>query len=256
MTKTKTNGGEETSLAVAGNSAEALISQAIQKGVDVGVMERLLAMRTQLKQESAKEAYDSAMSLFQADCPTIQKTKKVLNKDKIVRYAYAPLEDIVTQVKKFIQAHGFSYTIDTLVEDGWVTAICKTTHEFGHSETSSFKVPIDKEGYMSAPQKFASALTFAKRYAVCNAFGILTGDEDDDTQALIAEEKKTTIFEKAKEMIGTANLASLMDYKAKISVSKKYIDQEKAELFKLIDKREIQIEAEKEPKKEFKWSKK
>ena len=49
---------------------------------------------------------------------------------------------------------------------------------------STFKVPIDKEGYMNAPQKFASALTFAKRYAFCNAFGILTGDEDDDSNAV------------------------------------------------------------------------
>jgi hypothetical protein len=34
------------------------------------------------------------------------------------------------------------------------------------------------EGYMTAPQKYASVLTFAKRYALCNALGISTGDED------------------------------------------------------------------------------
>ena len=42
-------------------------------------------------------------------------------------------------------------------------------------------MPIDKDGFMNTPQKFASALTYAKRYAFCNAFGILTADEDDDT---------------------------------------------------------------------------
>jgi ERF superfamily protein len=31
---------------------------------------------------------------------------------------------------------------------------------------------------MTAPQKYASVLTFAKRYALCNALGISTGDED------------------------------------------------------------------------------
>jgi hypothetical protein len=32
----------------------------------------------------------------------------------------------------------------------------------------------------SANQDYASALTFAKRYAFCNAFGIMTGDADTD----------------------------------------------------------------------------
>src|SRR3990167_3791525 len=35
---------------------------------------------------------------------------------------------------------------------------------------------------MNAAQKVASALTYAKRYAFCNAFGILTGDADDDAR--------------------------------------------------------------------------
>ena len=36
---------------------------------------------------------------------------------------------------------------------------------------------------MSDSQKYAGALTFAKRYAFCNAFGILTADEDIDGHA-------------------------------------------------------------------------
>jgi hypothetical protein len=35
---------------------------------------------------------------------------------------------------------------------------------------------------MSQTQVEAATLTFAKRYAFCNAFGILTGDEDIDAQ--------------------------------------------------------------------------
>jgi hypothetical protein len=36
---------------------------------------------------------------------------------------------------------------------------------------------------MNAQQKVASALTYAKRYAFCNALGILTTDQDDDAQS-------------------------------------------------------------------------
>ena len=162
------------------NSAEALISQAISKGVDVGTMERLLAMRATIKAEAAKEAFNAAMANFQGEQPAIVKDKIVHDKYGKERYRFAPLDVIVRQVKDNLQRNGLSYTTDSNVEEGWVTAICKVTHTLGHSELSSFKVPVDKDSYMSQPQKFAAALTFAKRYAFCNAFGILTGDEDTD----------------------------------------------------------------------------
>jgi len=162
----------------------AMVQRAIDKGVPVETMERLLAMYEKLQARQAKAEFDRALAAFQAECPTIQKTKKVMNKDgRSVRYQYAPLEVIVQQVKGLLEKHGFSYTVDAEVEPGLVRATCKATHQAGHSQTSSFSVPIDKDAYMNPAQQCASALTFAKRYAFVNAFGILTGDEDDDSQA-------------------------------------------------------------------------
>ena len=73
-------------------SAEVLIGQAIQKNVPVETMERLLAMRRELKAEWAKEQYDRAMAQFQADCPTIVKTKseRSVRKDTRRRYCRLP----------------------------------------------------------------------------------------------------------------------------------------------------------------------
>ena len=163
---------------------ESIIRFALEKGnVNVDIMERLLAMRTQLQAESAKRQFDLELAAFQSECPAIQKRKNVMNKDgKTIRYSYAPLDDIVDQVKPLLKSHGFSYSIDidTSAEKGWVVVRCQITHSDGHSKDSSFKCPIDPQGFMSEPQKYASALTFAKRYAFCNAFGILTADEDND----------------------------------------------------------------------------
>ncbi len=165
-------------------SIEKLLSEAVKSGATIETMERLLAMRRELKAEKAQEEYNAAMSDFQKDCPIIKKDKQVLNKDKSsVRYKFAPIDSILRQTKEFIQKHGFSYTINTKVEGLTVKAICKVTHTFGHSEESEFQVPIDPDGYMNNQQRFASALTFAKRYAFCNAFGILTGDEDNDAKS-------------------------------------------------------------------------
>lgn len=164
-------------------SAEALIAKAIDKNVPVETMERLMAMRRELRSEMAKSAFDQAMAKFQAECPMIQKTKEVRTKAGAIAYRYAPIESIVAQVKDRIRDNGFSYAIDTETLEGTVKAICIVKHELGHSEQSSFEVPLgNKTDVMSQSQVVAAALTFAKRYAFCNAFGIMTGDEDNDGQ--------------------------------------------------------------------------
>lgn len=165
-------------------SVEGFIEKGIMQNVPVETLEKLLAMRSQLKAEHAKEAFIAAMSKFQAECPVISKDKDVNDKHGKYRYSYAPMDSIVSQIKEPLGRNGFSYTVDTTNKDGLLTAVCKITHILGHSETSTFEVPIDKDSYMSAPQKYAAASTFAKRYAFQNALGILTGDQDTDAADL------------------------------------------------------------------------
>lgn len=166
------------------SSVEGFIEKAIAQGATVETLEKLLAMRKELKAEHAKEAFIAAMSKFQAECPVIKKDKEVLDKYGKHRYNFAPMDSIVSQIKEPLGRNGLSYTVDTTNKDGLLTAVCKITHILGHSEISSFEVPIDKDSYMSAPQKYAAASTFAKRYAFQNALGILTGDQDTDAADL------------------------------------------------------------------------
>lgn len=164
-------------------SIEAVIQNAIDKGVAVETMERLLAMRRELKAEASKEAYDRAMAAFQAECPTIVKTKSVHTSSGDLAYKYAPIESIVQQVAPYLQRHGFSYSTGMELKENGVRVVVKVTHELGHSEESAMEVPFGtKTPVMSDTQVTAAAQTFAKRYAFCNAFGILTGDEDNDAR--------------------------------------------------------------------------
>jgi len=168
-------------------SIEKMITQAIQSGVPVETMERILAMRKELKAEYAKEQFDIAMANFQKNCPVITKTKIVLGKDKrTVRYRYAPLDSIIKQVKGIIAENNLSYSIRTTSNEKMLTATVRVSHTAGHSEESSFSIPISDEQYMTEVQKYGARATFAKRYAFTDAFGILTGDEDTDAN----EEKK------------------------------------------------------------------
>lgn len=178
----------------AAGSAELLIQQAIEKGLPVETMERLLAMRKDLIAERAKEAFDTAMAKFQAECPVIKKTKEGgKTKSGTVVYHFAPLDEIIKQTKELIGKHGFSYAIKVKTTPTDVTVDCIVKHEMGHSETSTMQVPLgQKTDVMSMPQVVASATTFATRYAFRNAFGIITGDTDNDAENMNKQPPKVT----------------------------------------------------------------
>lgn len=185
-------------------SVDTFISQAIAGNLPVETMEKLFALRERVKAEAAREAFVKSMAMFQSNCPVIIKTKRVNNKSGELRYMFAPIDSIVEQIKKPLGDANLAYTFTVKNEKGLVTAICKVTHVLGHSEESSFEIPIDEEGYMTAPQKVASALTFAKRYALCNALGISTGDEDTD--ATDVGKDKTPKSVKSKIMLALREL--------------------------------------------------
>lgn len=160
-----------------------LISRAIAKG-NIDTIKSLLDMQLQLKAQAATEAYFQALAAFQAECPIIRKKRKVFEKNSTtdVRYRFAPIEDIAEIAAPLLTRRGFSWTIKTQQEPTSVKAIVES-HNFGHTEITEFAVPIMPDAYMTAPQKVASALTFACRYAFRNTFGIITGSDDDDAQS-------------------------------------------------------------------------
>lgn len=172
---------EELTVSRRENEINTFIGHAIEKGLPVETMERLFALHREAKADFAKEQFVSALSVFQKEIPVITKNKKVLNKDgRTIRYQYASLDSIAEQIKEPLTKNGLSYSWEVENKPGVIRATCKITHRFGHSEVSSFEIPIDTDGYMTAPQKYASALTYAKRYSLCNALGISTAEEDTD----------------------------------------------------------------------------
>jgi ERF superfamily len=175
---------QETVIMSVRHDAEALIAKAIDKNVPVETMERLLIMRRELKAEWAKAEFDKAMAAFQAECPIIKKTKGVKTDSGELAYKYAPLDSIVGQVKDILSKHGFSYGVDQpATKQGYIKVALTVKHKSGHSEVTCVELPLgNKTRIMSQTQVEAAALTFAKRYAFCNAFGILTGDEDTDAK--------------------------------------------------------------------------
>lgn len=163
-------------------SVENMIMQAIKEGTPVETLERVLAMRDKLKAEYAKEQFDKAMANFQMECPIIKKNKQVFDKYGKLRYSFASIDSIISQTKKLIADNGLSYRFKNTVTDKTMVVECIVTHTDGHSESSPFTVNLGTEEYMTDVQKSGARSTFAKRYSFCDAFGIMTGDEDTDAK--------------------------------------------------------------------------
>lgn len=202
------------------DEATALISQAIDKNVPVETMEKLLAMRRELNAEKAKAAYDTAMAEFQAECPTIEKKTQGYN------YKYADLTTIIEQVKDLLARHGFSYTFDTDEVDNAIIVYCKVKHTAGHSEISKAQIKRETTTKMNASQQSGAAMTYGKRYAFVNAFGILTGDEDTDASTPPA---KTSLMQHNTQ--GGANLKP-----GDVGSSKEITDMQKGDIIRLLGK--------------------
>jgi len=79
------DGKQQQSLLPIKGEVETLIAQAIDKNVPVQTMERLLVMRRELKAEFAKEAFDKAMSEFQAGARQLEKRSAFIRKLGIKR---------------------------------------------------------------------------------------------------------------------------------------------------------------------------
>jgi len=157
-----------------------MISHAIDKGATVETLEKMFALQERWEANQAKKKFDKAMSDFQAKCPVIKKNKDVFDKQGKLRYSYALLDSIVSQTRKLISEAGLSYRFANTKTETEMVVECIVTHIDGHSQSSPFTVAIGTEQYMTDTQKMGARSTFAKRYAFCDAFGIMTGDEDND----------------------------------------------------------------------------
>ena len=192
------------------NQVDVLITQAINKNVPVETLERLLTMRERWMADKARDAYFKSMTEFQYECPIIKKTRKIYNKTGTFLYAYAPLDSIIYQVRHIMYKYGLSYAMITVPDTEYAIVSCIVRHIQGHEEVSPpVRYPLgNKTDIMSATQHYAAALTFAKRYAFCDAFGIMTGNTDTD--AVKVEKEIKYISEEDIELL--CKLAEQLGY--------------------------------------------
>ena len=164
--------------------AGALLSKAVEANLPVESMERLLAMRAELRAEQAAGAFAAALADFQRDLPPIPKsqTAHIVSQRGKFSYRYADLADIQRAIAAPLHNHGLAVTFDTQENGQNLDVICTVHHIAGHSQSARFPVPVDHGARMNAAQQVGAALTYGRRYALTAALGIVTADEDNDAQ--------------------------------------------------------------------------
>jgi hypothetical protein len=161
-----------------------LVELAIREKVDVGVLERIVALQERVSERNARAAYFEAVSRFQESVPEIPKSKRVNYVTKTgarIDYNYAPLDAITRAIRTPLRVNGLSYSWDVdSSTNGVMTVACTLRHIDGHSERSTFPVPVDTAAKMSNAQANGAALTYGKRQSLVAVLGLTTTDDDLD----------------------------------------------------------------------------
>lgn len=127
-------------------------------------------------------AFAEALVAFQSELPAVKKsnTAKVPTKTGgEYKYQYADLTDITEAAMPLLSKHGLSFTSrPTMTANGFVLAY-RLLHISGDSDEGEYPLPDPAH---NPAQTIGSAITYARRYALCAATGIAPGGDDDDAQ--------------------------------------------------------------------------
>jgi hypothetical protein len=160
------------------------ISQSPMTAEGVGVIERLCALQERQQAKSAEQEFNRAFTALQAETTGIQATKAVPDKQGNIKWHYAPYEEVMATVRPLLQKNGFSVSFDMNYADGRVKAICKLMHVGGHSQTTEFAARIGGgPPGANETQADGAAMTYAKRFALCNALNITVEHDTDGADA-------------------------------------------------------------------------
>ena len=129
--------------------------------------------------DDARKAFYAAFTKAQAEMPN----PGLDGSNGHFKSKFTPLPAVIKAAKEALSQHGLSFfqPVGMAINDGKVFASVTTilSHEGGHSETFGPTLfPVDKGN----AHAMGSAITYARRYALCSVLGI-AGDEDDDGNA-------------------------------------------------------------------------
>lgn len=174
----------ETALATQEPSVAQLMKAVIDAGItesSVAVMERMMAMKERMEERQAEREFAAAFAALQGELKGFRATKTVPDKHGNARYTYLPYDEIMAAVNPLAQTHGFSISFSSDFRDSRIIQTCTLQHIAGHHRDYQAFVRAGAGPYgATETQADGAAMTYAKRYALCNALNIVIDRSDND----------------------------------------------------------------------------
>ncbi len=138
----------------------------------------------------------AALAAFQAELPRIGKdnTAQVKSDKGSYSYRYADLTEVSAVILPLLARYGMAWmTLPTLNEAGVFVLRYTLSHVSGDRHSGDYPLPSPS----ASPQMLGSAITYARRYALCAATGVAPGGDDDGAAA--AQERQVERPEQTPE---------------------------------------------------------
>lgn len=181
----------------------AITQAASDPKTDVVKLDKMMDLYIKMQDREAEKAAAADFCLL--SLPKVKKTKY----NGHTKSNYADLGDVLDAIKAPLKQCGFGVNFNVTQTEKDVTVTANLKHREGHIDTATVTMPIDGKGAQGTTNKTAvhgtaSALSYAKRNALCSVLAISLGDMDDDgngatTPELVTEEQAETIKVKLEQ---------------------------------------------------------
>lgn len=162
-----------------------MIDRAIERGVAVETLDKLLALQERWEANRGRKAFDAAVAEAKAEIPTIRKNRTVefTTQKGRTTYRHEDMAEIARTVDPILGKHGLSYRFRTNQEGKAVIVTCILAHRDGYSEETTLSTTADESGNKNHIQGVGSAVTYLQRYTLKAALGLAAAQDDDGRAA-------------------------------------------------------------------------
>src|SRR5690242_3713321 len=172
-----------------------LLERAVDKGVSLDQLERLIALQERWKANQAKEECLRAFAEFQRIAPDLKKNKTAsfAHRDKPgnTSYDYQDLADITAHIRERLARCALSFNWGQKDSGNTIEVWCIISHTGGHVETGEpLSGSMDTSGSKQGIQAKASTITYLRRYTLTGMLGLSSADKDDDGKGGVQQQTK------------------------------------------------------------------
>ena len=184
-----------------------MIERAVEKGADVGMIEKLMELAERHDRNLGRRAFDQAIASAKAEFPEIRKNKTVdfSTAKGRTHYRHEDMAEISRAVDPVLSRYGLSYRYRTQQDGRSVTVTCILSHKDGYSEETTLSSAADESGNKNHLQAVGSAATYLQRYTLKMALGLAATEDDDGRRADAAKLIDADQFQVLQDLIEEAS---------------------------------------------------